>query len=128
LPQLAQAEARILPKQFEAGAGALIPHRLLDLLDPAGLGLCGAPGLGCGHTGLDSFVRDHTYVCANFLIKLILDTGLAKEVSKSAFEAKPEFHGSFLYVAFRALVMARASVVHCSVSTSSWRFPALVSW
>jgi hypothetical protein len=57
-------------------AGATIPHSLLDLIDTAGVGLCGAPGFGRGHAGHDPFVRDHIDVDTNFIVKLTLDLPL----------------------------------------------------
>ena len=89
LTQLAQGEACILPKQLNTGAGATTPHRLLDPLDTARLGLGEARGLGCGHAVRDPFVHHHIHVPANFIVKLVLDTGLTEEISKSAFETRP---------------------------------------
>jgi hypothetical protein len=94
-PQLAKAKTNILPKRLQAGTGSTIPHRLLHLLNPAGLGQCATPRLGCCHAARDPFVGDSLQVGANFLVKLALNPRLANEIAKSPLQARPECHRSF---------------------------------
>jgi hypothetical protein len=91
-PELAQSIACILPKKLEAGAGAVVAHRLLYLLDAAKLRKREAARLRRRHAGGDSFVRNHIHIRAQLIVKLPLNLLFPEEISQEAVDPRPEFH------------------------------------
>jgi hypothetical protein len=92
LPQLAQGKAYILPKQLQSGAGAMIPHGLLDLLHASGLHQRGAASLGGGHARSDSFIGNQIDVGAHFIVELLFNLLLEEKIVQDTPDSRPGLH------------------------------------
>jgi hypothetical protein len=89
---LAYAVSHILPEKIDPGAGAVLAHCLLYLLDAAEFCQRATPGLGPRHASRDLLVGQHVGVRANLLVEVTLDLPLPEEVQKAALKARSKSH------------------------------------